>query len=553
MNVIFAVLFFSLSWTYLPLLNFPSVTPKWISWGILSVILLFFVKNKDKVSISKETLYFFLFFVWQVLSIFWAKSKIASVNSILYIVILLVSYFPLLYFVRKRTDIFRILAYYFAISSTVISIIGTLQYFGLIGNLFNQVAPPAAMFVNKNFASPFSIFAFWWSFLYFLKSKKKIFIPVISLNLFFNIISATRSVWVATIFTIILFSLLCLSNKKVVLNFKGIAAVMVILLTLIFVTRFKPANVRIQKDYQKQIGDIIKVNSSAKVRLNRWKNSLAIISSKPIAGYGLNNFDVVYPKFHNAKVKDEYYTAKYFFGGVHNEYLQILSETGIIGLLLFAILLFSYFRMLSSVEEIFLRYSLLLSTVSILITSFFSSTLHYPTYLFLFMLNFIIAVTKSQNRVLKLPLKSLKIIYLFIFIVYTYLFYNIFQTDRFLKKANAEFYKGYISYAFLYSKKAISYWKYDTYLLYNASNYGFTLFLYDKKNLNELLKINDLTLKALPYHFLPNYSKGLLLYSVGTKKEIKNYLTQKNELLEIAPENRKSDARKLIKMLELKI
>jgi len=59
----------------------------------------------------------------------------------------------------------------------------------------------------------------------------------------------------------------------------------------------------------------------------RWdvlKDSLRMFSRKPILGWGLGTFDTVYPAFRS------FYTTVYV-NAAHNDYIQLLVETGIVG------------------------------------------------------------------------------------------------------------------------------------------------------------------------------------------------------------------------------
>ncbi len=549
---IFTLLFLSLSILYIPLLNYPSVTPKWIAWAIFPAILIIFAKKNDELTFSKSSAFFSAYFIWTIFSYIWATSKIASVEPILYALVALLSYFPIKIYLKNHKNLFEEISSLLIISSLIISITGILQYFGFITHLFNQRAVPASMFVNKNFAAPYTVFAFWWLWFYYMKTGKKILIPVLAFDIFYLIISATRSAWIAFIITFAIFFIIYIKSKLKI-PLKAVLTFLSILFLLIILSRFKPKEVKVQRDFLAQADSIITVNKSVQVRINRWKNSKAIFLSKPIIGYGAGNYEVVYPIFHNAETKDKFYSTKFFLGGAHNEFIQILCEKGIIGLILFLLLVWYLFKNAYFLQNKFLSFSIILSSLSLLITSFFSSTLHYPTYLFLFILNYAIADTYNTDSVYRISLKSLKLIYLTIFLIFIVLSYKIFQSDRYFKKANSEFYKGNITYAWKYSLKAISYWKYNNFLLFNASNYGYTLSLYDKRIIPKLKQINNLALKALPYHFLPNFSKGLILYNQNNKKAIKEYLKNQSLILSITPDNRVSDIKKLFKSLKEKL
>ena len=55
-----------------------------------------------------------------------------------------------------------------------------------------------------------------------------------------------------------------------------------------------------------------------------------MISTHPVTGYGLGSFAIVYPKFSHVE-------RDYFVNHVHNDYLELIAETGFVGLALWAL------------------------------------------------------------------------------------------------------------------------------------------------------------------------------------------------------------------------
>ena len=85
------------------------------------------------------------------------------------------------------------------------------------------------------------------------------------------------------------------------------------------------------------------------VRRLIWSGTLSMVMSNPILGYGPGSFQIVFPQFRNPE---------YFLLGVshntlhaHCEYLEILGDIGIIGLLLWAAAGYSIFRILNRKRE----------------------------------------------------------------------------------------------------------------------------------------------------------------------------------------------------------
>jgi O-antigen ligase/Tfp pilus assembly protein PilF len=67
---------------------------------------------------------------------------------------------------------------------------------------------------------------------------------------------------------------------------------------------------------------------SAAGRLSLWKSSLAMFADNPIIGTGLGTFDYIYPKY---RLPDMYGRAVY----AHSDWLQLLTELGVIGFIIF--------------------------------------------------------------------------------------------------------------------------------------------------------------------------------------------------------------------------
>jgi O-antigen ligase len=74
------------------------------------------------------------------------------------------------------------------------------------------------------------------------------------------------------------------------------------------------------------------------IRLNITKDSLRMFASRPVWGWGLGTFPTVYPSYRS------FYT-NLFVNEAHNDYVQLLVETGLLGfglMLLFLALLYRY-------------------------------------------------------------------------------------------------------------------------------------------------------------------------------------------------------------------
>jgi O-antigen ligase len=117
---------------------------------------------------------------------------------------------------------------------------------------------------------------------------------------------------------------------------------------------------------------------SSGIRLNIDRDAISMFRRKPLLGWGLGTFPTVYPQFRS------FYT-NFFVNEAHNDYLQLLTETGLLGfavmLWFIAVLYRNGFRKIgnwmSSVTSA-VTLACLLGCTGILVHSFFDFNLQIP-------------------------------------------------------------------------------------------------------------------------------------------------------------------------------
>lgn len=125
--------------------------------------------------------------------------------------------------------------------------------------------------------------------------------------------------------------------------------------------------------------------SSLKVRLNLFTSVIKMILRYPVFGTGLGTFRYIFPKFQMI------YPPHLYFGYAHNEYLQLLSETGIIGFSIFIFGSINYLKRNKFSRDIpvfnkFLRYGTLSGIVLIAVHNLVDFSLRMPSNALTFML-----------------------------------------------------------------------------------------------------------------------------------------------------------------------
>lgn len=98
-------------------------------------------------------------------------------------------------------------------------------------------------------------------------------------------------------------------------------------------------------DLSNQIQSVTNVSNDASnlERLNRWKCALRMFVDKPIVGFGLGTYQFKYGSYQKIEELTYISTFKGDKGNAHSEYLGILSEAGLPGLVLFLALIFKIY------------------------------------------------------------------------------------------------------------------------------------------------------------------------------------------------------------------
>ncbi|MBK8010742.1 MAG: O-antigen ligase family protein [Deltaproteobacteria bacterium] len=128
----------------------------------------------------------------------------------------------------------------------------------------------------------------------------------------------------------------------------------------------------------------VEATATLNTRLIRWHNSLRMVLDHPVRGVGLGNFRVHYPRY---GVDDPEQTGSRNVHEAHNEFLQVLAETGAVGLAGFLALLIVVARALHGAalraetepEQRDLSLSCLGMLAGILTQTVFSFALRNPT------------------------------------------------------------------------------------------------------------------------------------------------------------------------------
>lgn len=186
-------------------------------------------------------------------------------------------------------------------------------------------------------------------------------------------LSGSRGGMLAVLCEFVLLAIVMTRQKRGTRTAIGVAVFAIVLLSLLTWLGGKELTTRVFS-----IGRETRTEISGGMRLSIDRDALSMFRRKPVLGWGLGAFPIVYPEFRS------FYT-NFFVNEAHNDYLQLLTETGIIG---FAVMIWFLVVLLrTSIRKISnwtssvsgsLTLACLLGIAGILIHSFFDFNLQIP-------------------------------------------------------------------------------------------------------------------------------------------------------------------------------
>ncbi len=327
---------------------------------LLLTVWLFEQFRANSLKIVKCRLYWPLvaFLLWVILSAAWALDTYSAFSKWTHWAACGLIFFLAVQIIKSRKQA-RFIFITIVSSAVLLSFLGYFQF--LLGlEWFPQTAPPAITFANKNMAGHFFVLVFPACLYLLLSAKNKLaiwsfafFLACLNTFIYYTF---TKAAWVCVSFECLLFIAVFGLEKirfktKTVFGKQKAAAVLAALALTIAMSCLTPEGMRWrgEETYNYIAGmwdaDARAANKklqkmrdysamSVKSRLILYENTIELIAKKPLLGFGADNFKVHYPTTSIKRPRDN--TSLILTQAVHghNDYLQLLSELG----LLFAII-----------------------------------------------------------------------------------------------------------------------------------------------------------------------------------------------------------------------
>ena len=349
-------------------INATAVTFKTV-WALIGMLIgltwwLYKQHKNKRIEVVKTNLYLpiFIFISWCYIGLFWVEDGYLAITMLVQFTTTALTFFLITNVFKKYKDMNGLLIGLIA-SMFVISIIGLLQYYLVdnyfIQNIFLQFATPSATFGNRNMASHFMVMTLPLAIVYVFSLNTKLRVVLMSIPVFVGFwyimyISARQAylaMFVEIVILILFFILDKFKNKKESylrkcnhLSYKNTVFLIVIAL-LILVSNFTNEGWNFNKYSKLDRVQSISIEGGSS-RYPAWINTIELIKDNPIIGVGVGQWPQAYPLYYDRVMKDVIFNEKVRLRRLHNDYLEVFANFGLIGLLILLSFLFLVIKLI---------------------------------------------------------------------------------------------------------------------------------------------------------------------------------------------------------------
>jgi len=310
-------------------------------------------------------------------------------------------------------------------SGFCVAMLGIFQYFFEL-SIVPQAVPPSSTFGHKNMAVHYIILSLPFGMAAFFYTSNRhyswILLVASTCMVLYLFYTHTRSGWLAFASQILIWLIcLCFKPKTFFKNKNKYIPAIIALCVVVLMIHVSPSGIRNPFNTPKIKDSISFINrlasndkpilesksssgSSISIRLTAWRNSLEMIRQYPWIGVGMGNFQIHYPLFFRKIVEDAAFNEKNQMRNLHNDFLQIWVELGIIGVILFLwlllLIIFTVKELIKNQKEDIIWLTALLSgLVGIMVIACFSFPLRraLPPVILMLFLGFL-GVLRTSRR-----------------------------------------------------------------------------------------------------------------------------------------------------------
>lgn len=417
------------------------------------------------------------------------------------------------------------------IPAIIISILGILQLVGL--NISGELTSsrPGSLMNTRNFVCDYLLIIIPFILFLFIISGKKselllygVLILIVNFYMF-----SLRSRTAFLIITFYLISLIIIRFVSKHLNIKNYILKIFIFFTIVLASFFlSKFELPFADPERKSMETILKSFSDYKYppnisRLFYYDASFKMFIENPIFGIGSGVWAGYFGKYHGDEFNDitTYNNSAIF---AHNDFLEYLGETGILGFIVFiTIFLYPILILIKRIKREINYLPFLLSLVGFFIICLISFPKENINLMFIVIICIVISFGINENRVRINNFNK----YLLIVVSLIVLVFNSLRVYSETEYINAMKYKGENKYSeMIYSLEKINRYIYSIDPNKIPINYYLGIGYYIKGNYLMALNCFDNAIKLMPYfpHIISN--KATTLYSIGEKEKSENLLLE---------------------------
>ena len=262
------------------------------------------------------------------------------------------AYFLMIEIFRKQKNINKFIGLYtVALGIVIIYTNIRLLSYGLNNqSASNWVVQP---FFNDHTSYGAMLVMFVFPLVFFMLKKTDDLFEKTLVYLFFGlfvfgiILSYTRAAWLSLFASLMLWVVIKLKIKiKTILIVCLVFVVSFLTLQRVIIDNLEENEAESSGKFSEHIESMINISSDASnvERINRWKCAIRMFAEKPLFGWGPGTYNFNYAPFQKYQDLSTISTNFGDLGNAHSEYLGALSESGLLGMLSFMLVVFMAFR-----------------------------------------------------------------------------------------------------------------------------------------------------------------------------------------------------------------
>jgi len=308
-----------------------------------------------------EFVFYFLFFIWSSITLINSINLSESVSILGDVFTYMVSFIFLIYFISKISNI-KSVFFYIIMSLSIVEVVSVLYPY--MSEIINIGSPNQRGQIYRGYTGNINVLAYILliklPFLVYFQITKQgnyrtNFFLILLIVFIISAIFSTRSAIISLFLISILISLFVIYIRKkekkdsLTSSFKILYKVLILPVLLGLIINNIESRIFDTTSFQSRLSSLnnIAEDTSLSQRLRYYGHALKSFTEKPILGKGIGSWEYESIKYEKQEMQN--YIVPYH---AHNDFLELLAETGLVGaLLFFGLIVFVCFNLLKKILD----------------------------------------------------------------------------------------------------------------------------------------------------------------------------------------------------------